>query len=111
MFEELFEELKHPSTIGLVWIQSKTKKAKQNMRVYVLQVAALLREHGEKVSTNLVEDRKLGKQIKHFSNMGFGTVIIIGKKEKRKKSVTIRDLISGEQKEFRLKKLVRILGG
>ncbi|MHB1439522.1 MAG: histidine--tRNA ligase [Cuniculiplasma sp.] len=56
-----------------------------------------LRRKGRKVSMDY-SDRNLTNSIKHASSMGFQYIILVGEKEMRNKSITLRDLASGEQK-------------
>lgn len=74
---------------------------------YARYVAEHLRDKGLVVDIN-TEERSLKKQLEHASKL-YDKVIIVGKKEKEKKSVILREMKKSEQKEIELTKLLELL--
>ena len=71
--------------------------AGEEMRKYAFGIASRLRSQGLKVDVDLMR-RSLSKNLKYASSAGARYVIIVGKEEMAKRSVTLRDMKSGEQK-------------
>ncbi len=77
----------------------------QEGRTYALQVARAFREAGLRTETDIM-GRNIGAQITHASKSA-QFVAIIGKREQESGTVTLKDLISGEQRELDLPSAVR----
>jgi histidyl-tRNA synthetase len=71
--------------------------AKDDMRRYALGIVARLRSQGLKADVDLMR-RTLSKNLKYASSVGARYAVIVGKDEMAKRSVTLRDMKSGEQK-------------
>ena len=70
--------------------------AKDDMRKYVLGIVARLRSQGLRVDVDLMR-RTLSKSLKYASSANAKYAIIVGKEEMARRSVTLRDMKSGEQ--------------
>ena len=77
----------------------------QEGRTYALRVARAFREAGLRTETDIM-GRNIGAQITHASKSA-QFVAIIGKREQESGTVTLKDLISGEQHELDLPSAVR----
>jgi histidyl-tRNA synthetase len=71
--------------------------AKEDMRKYAFGMVARLRSQGLRADTDLMR-RTLSKNMKYASTAGARFAVIIGREEMEKRSVTLRDMKSGEQK-------------
>jgi histidyl-tRNA synthetase len=71
--------------------------AKDDMRKYALGLVARLRSQGLRADVDLMR-RNISKNLKYASSTGVRFAVIVGKEEMAKRSVTLRDMISGEQK-------------
>ena len=71
--------------------------AKEDMRKYALGIVARLRSQGLKADADLMR-RTLSKNLKYASSVGAKYAVIVGKEEMAKRSVTLRDMKTGEQK-------------
>ena len=71
--------------------------AKEDMRKYALGIVARLRSQGLKADVDLMR-RTLSKNLKYASSAGARYAVIVGKEEMAKRSVTLRDMRSGEQR-------------
>ena len=71
--------------------------ANDDMRKYSLGIVARLRSQGLKADVDLMR-RTLSKNLKYASSVGARYAVIVGKEEMAKRSVTLRDMKSGEQK-------------
>jgi histidyl-tRNA synthetase len=71
--------------------------AKDDMRKYALGIVARLRAQGLKADVDLMR-RTMSKNLKYASSVGARYAVIVGKDEMAKRSVTLRDMKSGEQK-------------
>lgn len=74
-------------------------------RTYALRVARAFREAGLRTETDIM-GRNIGAQITHASKSA-QFVAIIGKREQESGTVTLKNLISGEQRELDLPSAVR----
>ena len=71
--------------------------AKDDMRKYALGIVARLRSQGLRADVDLMR-RTLSKNLKYASSVGARYAVIVGRGEMEKRSVTLRDMKSGEQK-------------
>lgn len=71
--------------------------AKDDMRKYAFGIVARLRLQGLKADVDLMR-RTLSKNLKYASSVGARYAVIVGKEEMAKRSVTLRDMKSGEQR-------------
>lgn len=71
--------------------------AKEDMRKYAFGIVARLRSQGLRADTDLMR-RTLSKNLKYASTAGARFAVIVGREEMEKRSVTLRDMKSGEQK-------------
>jgi len=71
--------------------------AKDDMRKYAFGIVARLRSQGVKADVDLMR-RTLSKNLKYASSSGARYAVIVGHDEMSKRSVTLRDMKSGEQK-------------
>jgi histidyl-tRNA synthetase len=69
-----------------------------------LQITAELRKIGLTVDVDLMR-RGIGKSLKYASSINANKAIIVGPKELKKESFTIRDMKTGEQKTVKIKDL------
>ena len=68
-------------------------------RGYAIQVATALRAEG--VRTELfLDDKKFGAQLKHADQRGIRFAVIAGEAEETARTVTLKDLVSGEQHQL-----------
>ena len=79
--------------------------ASEDMKLEASKVVALLREN-EIVSDIDIMGRKMGKAIKYASAIKAEYVVIVGAQELEQKSVTVRDMESGEQTMVKIDGLV-----
>ena len=70
--------------------------AKEDMRKYAFGIVARLRSQGLRADVDLMR-RSLSKNLKYASSAGARFAVIVGKDEMAKRSVTLRDMKSGEQ--------------
>ena len=71
------------------------------------EVARVLREKGLNVQLN-IEDQKIAKKFKTADKLNIKTVIIIGEDEIKTNTVTVKNMISGEQKTIKLSEIDKI---
>ncbi|HEX7392626.1 MAG TPA: histidine--tRNA ligase [Thermoplasmata archaeon] len=71
--------------------------AKEDMRKYAFGIVARLRSQGLRTDVDLMR-RTLSKNLKYASSAGARFAVIVGREEMAKRSVTLRDMKSGEQK-------------
>ncbi|OGS42108.1 MAG: histidine--tRNA ligase [Euryarchaeota archaeon RBG_16_62_10] len=71
--------------------------AKDDMRKYAFGLVARLRAQGLKADVDLMR-RTMSKNLKYASSTGARFAVIVGREEMAKRSVTLRDMRSGEQK-------------
>jgi len=62
-------------------------------------VAQKLRDEGKNVTVWLQKDTKLDKQLKYADKMGIKYVVIVGDKELKDNSITIKNLKTGKQEK------------
>ena len=74
-------------------------------RSHALRVARAFRDAGLRTETDIM-GRNIGAQITHASKSA-QFVAIIGKREQESGTVTLKDLVSGEQRELDLTSAVR----
>lgn len=79
-----------------------------NNDAYLFKVSSLLRRNGYKVLTEL-NTIKLKKAMNIANRENINKVIIIGEDEINSSSVTLKDMITGEQKLVKLDKLIEII--
>ena len=92
---------------------------KEGIDVYVVPVSDDVRLESAKIVTMLRDEglrsdidimgRKMAKAMKYASITGAKNVIIIGAKELESCSVTVRDMVSGEQKVIKIENLIEEL--
>ncbi len=70
--------------------------AKEDMRKYAFGFVARLRSQGLRADVDLMR-RNLSKNLKYASTAGARFAVIVGREEMEKRSVTLRDMKSGEQ--------------
>ena len=70
--------------------------AKDDMRKYALGIVARLRSQGLKADVDLMR-RNMSKNLKYASAIGARFAVIVGKDEMAKRSVTLRNMKTGEQ--------------
>ena len=93
--------------------------AKEGIDAYVVPVSDDVRLESAKIVTMLRDEglrsdidimgRKMAKAMKYASITGAKNVIIIGAKELESCSVTVRDMVSGEQKVIKIENLIEEL--
>lgn len=71
--------------------------ASEPMRKYAFGLVARLRSQGIKADVDLMR-RSMSKNLKYASSVGARFAVIVGEKEMAKRSVTLRDMTSGEQR-------------
>jgi len=71
--------------------------AKEDMRKYAFGIVARLRSQSLRTDVDLMR-RTLSKNLKYASSAGARFAVIVGREEMAKRSVTLRDMKSGEQK-------------
>jgi histidyl-tRNA synthetase len=71
--------------------------AGEDMRKYALGMVSRLRSQGLSADADLMR-RSLSKNLKYAASVGARYAVIVGKEEMAKRSVTLRDMVSGEQK-------------
>ncbi len=74
----------------------------------VAEVATILRENGIKTQIN-IEDQKLAKKFKCADRLNVPYVIIIGEDEIKNNVVTLKNMVSGEQKTTTLEEVINII--
>ena len=71
--------------------------AKEDMRKYAFGIVARLRSQGIRADVDLMR-RTMSKNLKYASATGARYAVIVGEAEMAKRSVTLRDMKSGEQR-------------
>lgn len=71
--------------------------AKEDMRKYAFGIVARLRSQGIRADVDLMR-RTMSKNLKYASATGARYAVIVGEEEMAKRSVTLRDMKSGEQR-------------
>ena len=79
-----------------------------DVRLESAKIVAMLRDEGLRSDIDIM-GRKMAKAMKYASITGAKNVIIIGAKELESCSVTVRDMVSGEQKVVKIENLVEEL--
>ncbi len=103
----------------LYYVLKKTNKIKlENDVVYVaftkdtydyaLSITRNLRNHGINVDMNY-SNRSLSKQLEYASSKGYKYTIIVGKREEESKTLTLRNMVSGEQTTINIENVYDIL--
>ena len=72
------------------------------------EVATKLRNEGFNVQIN-IEKQKLGKKFKYADNLNIKNVIIIGEDEIKNNLVTLKDMITGEQKTIKVEEAIKLI--
>ena len=72
------------------------------------EVATKLRDEGFNVQIN-IEKQKLGKKFKYADNLNIKNVIIIGEDEIKNNLVTLKDMITGEQKTIKVEEAIKLI--
>jgi histidyl-tRNA synthetase len=93
---------------GLRGIDAYVVPASDAVRGEAYGIVSMLRDSGISSDMDLM-GRKMAKAMKHASSVGAGKVIIVGEKELSERSVTVRDMSSGDQTLIRISELVRYL--
>lgn len=71
-------------------------------------IARKLREKDLKVQIN-IEEQKLGKKFKYANNLNVKYVIIIGEDEVKNNVVSLKNMITGEQKQLTLEEAIEVI--
>ena len=79
-----------------------------DVRLESAKIVTMLRDEGLRSDIDIM-GRKMAKAMKYASITGAKTVIIIGAKELESCSVTVRDMVSGEQKVIKIENLIEEL--
>ncbi len=79
-----------------------------DVRLESAKIVTMLRDEGLRSDIDIM-GRKMAKAMKYASITGAKNVIIIGAKELESCSVTVRDMVSGEQKVVKIENLVEEL--
>lgn len=79
-----------------------------DVRLESAKIVTMLRDEGLRSDIDIM-GRKMAKAMKYASITGAKNVIIIGAKELESCSVTVRDMVSGEQKVIKIENLVEEL--
>jgi len=69
---------------------------KDDMRKYAFGIVARLRSQGLRADVDLMQ-RTMSKNLKYASSVGARFAVIVGKEEMAKRSVTVRDMVTGDQ--------------
>ena len=115
---ELFAGKKIPATgisLGIDRIAEIISQPKKKKFVYVafsskkvikkgLEIIKDLRKSGISVDFDIME-RKLSKQLEYAASIGIEFVVILGERDLSKDQVTVRNMISGEEKNINVKDL------
>ncbi|OGY23138.1 MAG: histidine--tRNA ligase [Candidatus Woykebacteria bacterium RBG_13_40_15] len=72
-----------------------------------LSLVSLLRKQGVPAEISLDPNDKLEKQLKYADNKGIPYVAILGPEEVKTKTLTLKDLASGEQKNLKIGEVIR----
>ena len=96
----------------------KSQVASENL-VYVISLGEDARKEGLKLLNTLrrlgitsdtdYEDKSLKGALRRANDLGAKYVLIIGEDEIKKNAVTLKDMVSGEQKEVESEKLIEVL--
>jgi histidyl-tRNA synthetase len=78
--------------------------ASGEMTLKAFEIAGALRRNGISADIDLA-DRKMAKAMKHAASIGSRFAVIVGSEDMKNDSVTLRDMMSGEQKVVRLSDL------
>ncbi len=76
-------------------------------REYSMNVARELRSKGIRVDNNVM-DRGISKQLDYASKMGYEFSIIVGEREVKNGSITVKNMLTGEQNEMHVKDIENI---
>lgn len=79
-----------------------------DVRLESARIVTMLRDEGLRSDIDIM-GRKMAKAMKYASITGAKNVIIIGAKELESCSVTVRDMVSGEQKVIKIENLIEEL--
>lgn len=79
-----------------------------DVRLESAKIVTMLRDEGLRSDIDIM-GRKMAKAMKYASITGAKNVIIIGAKELESCSVTVRDMVSGEQRVIRIENLIEEL--
>ena len=79
-----------------------------DVRLESAKIVTMLRDEGLRSDIDIM-GRKMAKAMKYASIKGAKNVIIIGAKELESCSVTVRDMVSGEQKVIKIENLIEEL--
>ena len=82
-------------------------KATEN-NLFVIQLAESLRNKGLKVETDLV-GRSLKAQFKYADKLNAKNVIVIGDDEISSRQITVKNMMTGEQKVVSIEDLLKVL--
>jgi len=96
-----FEELELGTKVLVTAVSGKVKKE-------AIQIAQYLRSEGITTLMDLL-GRNLRKQMEYSAKKNIKKVVIVGEKELAEKSVTVRDMKTGEQKIIKIVELVVFL--
>ncbi len=77
-------------------------------RNYAISISKILRNNGINVDLN-VSQRGMGKQIEFAAKLGYKYALILGDREAKEGNVSIKDLITGEQKVIKLNEAISLV--
>lgn len=75
---------------------------------YIVPILQVIRKAG--ISAELYPDEaKMNKQMKYANNLGFPYVAFVGENEIKSRTISLKNMESGEQKSYKLQELVELL--
>jgi len=80
----------------------------ESTRTQSFAIVSKLREENISADIDLM-GRKMAKAMKHASTVGARYAVIVGEKELAEDSVTIRDMVSGDQKTVKIKDIAKTI--
>ncbi len=80
----------------------------EDVRIKAVGITAMLRSSGVSCDTDIM-GRKMSKAMKYASSTGAKFVIIVGKNELELGSVTLRDMVTGNQRIVPISELVNVI--
>ncbi|MEM5835214.1 MAG: histidine--tRNA ligase [Candidatus Aenigmatarchaeota archaeon] len=72
------------------------------------EIIKMLRDNGIKVDFDLMK-RKLAKQLEYANSLKIEFVIIVGEKDLKNNEVTLRNMVTGEEKKIKIENLIEEL--
>ena len=81
----------------------------QEVLIDAIKITQMLRREGLSTVIDMM-GRRLGKQFEYADKKNIPNVVIVGERELAEKSVTLRNMKTGEQTKVRIRELVKVLG-